>query len=187
MAADFSRAGQLKDQKSGIAKGTDVRMKLTALRCTKCGADIVTYDPKSAVARCDALGCGATFVVDQGRAFAKLDAMKASAIVSLRATLPLYLKKRDFARASGVAESILELVPEDFLARFYLHLSGKYVSDAREYRAFIACPGKATQEEYEEAFGVMLSCLEPVETDYARDLSGGRTYPRTSAVAGKNA
>ncbi|NCB06258.1 MAG: TIR domain-containing protein, partial [Clostridia bacterium] len=142
-------------------------MRLVPLRCTKCGADIVDYTEGAGVVRCSALGCGATFLLEQGKSFAKSNAIEVKAIANLRKNLAFYQSMRNYQQLADTANAILKLVPEDFLAQFYARLAEKHIGDPRGYRAFLENPPSATPDEYEEAARSVLEQLEIDEEPYA--------------------
>ena len=92
-------------------------MKLNRLRCPNCGADFenvdVTEDQK--LFKCTRLGCGATFVLDQGVRFADVKQAEAEKIGHFREEMKLALYPFDRHLAGHYAEDILTIIPDGSL------------------------------------------------------------------------
>ena len=92
-------------------------MKMLRIRCTSCGADFDNVEADQQIFRCTRKGCGAVFMVEQGRKFFDIEEMQAQHIQKLREGLKNSLTPFTAVQAKLYAGQILAMIPEDFRAR----------------------------------------------------------------------
>lgn len=135
-------------------------MQLTRIRCTNCGAEFEDVSEDQQLFRCTRKGCGAVFLVDQGRRFSDIEQLKADQIQRLRAGLRASLSPFDPQQADLYAREILSMIPEDFRARATLCLcqaiNGRPLALRRLLEGELTCP----EEEFLEMYPVILARCE---------------------------
>ena len=133
-------------------------MKLTRLRCPNCGADFenidVTEDQK--VFKCTRLGCGASFILDQGIRFADIKQADAEKIEHYREELKRSLSPFDRHLAGRYAENILAILPDDYRAKAILAIAQSGEQSSRPLYYFLQSDPACTPEEFEEVFPCLL-------------------------------
>ncbi len=133
-------------------------MKLTRLRCPNCGADFenvdVTEDQK--VFKCTRLGCGASFILDQGVKFADIKQADAEKIEHYREELKRSLSPFDRHLAGRYAENILTILPDDYRAKAILAIAQSGEQSSRPLYYFLQSDPACTPEEFEEVFPCLL-------------------------------
>ena len=97
-------------------------MTIQRLRCTSCGADFENIEAEQQVFRCTRKGCGAVFLVEQGKKFSDIEEMKAQQIQKLREGLKNSLQPFHAEQVRLYAKEILAMIPEDYRARAALCL-----------------------------------------------------------------
>lgn len=135
-------------------------MKLTRVRCTNCGADFENVEEGQTVFHCTRMGCGATFVVAQGRKFSEADAADSEKMQKLRSALKQSLSPFDREQAGLYAGQILAMVPEDFRARAALCLCEFKQGKPRALRRLLEKRVDCTEPEFLEMFPIILSMSE---------------------------
>lgn len=112
-------------------------MELERIKCTKCGGEFTDYDPQASVMQCSRIGCGATFVIRQGREFAKVQIDHETDIANLRSLLMDAVGEFNPVRMEDFALDILKLIPEDAIASYCDALGKKKIhrkfSDYTQY------------------------------------------------------
>ena len=133
-------------------------MKLTRLRCPNCGADFENVDLEQGqrVFKCTRLGCGATFIVDQGEKFADIDKREAEKIEQYRTEMNNALSPFDQYLAMRYAENIIAILPNDFRAKAVLSIAQSNENNKRPIYNFLSSDFDCTYEEFEEIFPVIL-------------------------------
>ena len=133
-------------------------MKLTRLRCPNCGADFenidVTEDQK--VFKCTRLGCGASFILDQGIRFADIKQAEAEKIRHYREELKRSLSPFDRHLAGRYAGNILAILPDDYRAKAILAIAQSGEQNSRPLYYFLQSEPACTPEEFEEVFPYLL-------------------------------
>lgn len=135
-------------------------MKLIRVRCTNCGADFDNVEAGQTVFHCTRMGCGATFVVEQGRKFSDADPSESEKIQKLRLALKQSLSPFDRKQANLYASQILALVPEDFRAQTVLCLCELKQGKPRALRRLLENRVECTESEFLEMFPFILQAGE---------------------------
>lgn len=131
-------------------------LQLTRIRCTNCGAAFENVSEDQRLFRCTRKGCGAVFLVDQGKQFSDIEQLKAEQIRRLRDGLRASLSPFDAQQVDVYAREILAMISEDFRARAALCLcqaaDGHPLALRRLLEGELAC----SEEEFLEMFPAML-------------------------------
>ena len=124
-------------------------MELHRVRCTQYGADFDQYDPSARFMKCTRMGCGAVFVVEQGVNFASVQAQKAEEIGNLRHALENAVQSRNNEMIYRYAADIQALLPDDFIANFWIALLSVRLYDKHPklYKEFLRSERSASPEE----------------------------------------
>ncbi len=133
-------------------------MKLIRLRCPNCGADFenVNVSENQKVFTCTRLGCGASFILDQGIKFADIKQAEAEKIQHYRTEMSDALVPFDRSLAEQNAEHILSIIPDDFRAKAVLAITKCSFEDKRPLEIFLTSKPECTPEEFEEAYHLLL-------------------------------
>ena len=133
-------------------------MKLTRLRCPNCGADFENIDLEKGqkIFKCTRLGCGASFIIDQGIKFADIQKAEADKIRQYRNELSSSISPFNRTLAARHAEDILSILPNDYRAKAILSIANSWYEDKRPLENFITSNTECTSEEFEEVFIPML-------------------------------
>lgn len=132
-------------------------MKLIRVRCTNCGADFENVEEGQRVFHCTRMGCGATFVVEQGRKFSEVDAAESEKIEKLRKALKQSLSPFNQTQAMLYAQEISAMIPGDFRARVALCLCEFRQGKPRALRRLLERRVECTEPEFLEMFPLILS------------------------------
>ena len=130
--------------------------QMERIRCTSCGADFEDYDPEAKVMQCTRLGCGATFVIDQGKQFDKVQVDHEEEITKLRKLLKQAIEARDALRMADYATKIRVLIPDDALAGFCEALGQKRRGRQADYGQHLQQAGFMTREDADQIFTLAL-------------------------------
>ena len=135
-------------------------MQLIRIRCTNCGAEFENVSEGQRLFRCTRKGCGAVFLVDQGRRFSDIEAFKAEQIQALRDGLRKGLSPFDAQRVELYAHKILGMIPEDFRARTALCLCQSVAGNPLALRRLLEGEINCPEEEFLEMFPALLAHCE---------------------------
>ena len=134
---------------------------LRRIRCTNCGADFSDISPGQTVFVCRRAGCGASFLLSQGEAFASVEVQRAEVIINHRQALRRALENRDSDSIGKYASVILGMIPKDFRANLAmcLKIMKQGIGDPRPLRKFLDSVNEGTASEFLE--------MLPFALDYA--------------------
>ncbi len=134
-------------------------MDIIRLRCTNCGANFSNVDLNvgQQFYRCNKIGCGATFAINQGAKFADVDNKEADKVSLYRSEIKKALSpfQRDLART--YAENILAMIPEDYRAKVVYAVANATDDDKRPIHELISNAPEYSPEEFAEVFPVLLA------------------------------
>lgn len=147
-------------------------MELRRVRCTQCGADFDRFDPTVRMMRCNRMGCGAVFVVEQGVKFAEVDNKAADEIGKLRKAMENAIAAHNQELIFRHATSVQEMLPDDYTANFWLSLLSVRLYDKHPaiYEDFLRSDCAATDEEVEKCAQYAIENATEDEADALREF-----------------
>lgn len=135
-------------------------MKMLRIRCTSCGADFDNVEADQQIFRCTRKGCGAVFMVEQGRKFSDIEEMQAQHIQKLREGLKNSLTPFASVQAKLYAGQILAMIPEDFRALAALAICEQAEGHIMPLRRLLEGKIACSEEEFLEMFPLILARCE---------------------------
>lgn len=147
-------------------------MELRRVRCTQCGAEFDNFDPTARVMRCNRMGCGAVFVVEQGVRFAEVDEKEADEIGKIRKAMEKAASAHNHELVYSHATSIQEMLPDDFTANFWLSLLSVRLYDKHPaiYEDFLRSDCAATDDEVEKCAKYAIENAVENDVDILREF-----------------
>jgi len=135
----------------------EAHMIIQRMRCTNCGADFENIEAEQQVFRCTRKGCGAVFLVEQGKKFSDIEEMKAQQIQKLREGLTKSLEPFHGEQVRLYAKEILAMIPEDYRARAALCLEEAVKGHTLSLRHLLEGRPECSEEEFLEMFPFLLA------------------------------
>lgn len=113
-------------------------MELEKMLCPNCGAAITDIDGTNLIAKCKY--CDTEFMVKNAVALAKVEVDKSKDIINLRKRLNDAVNSNSLLLIRESANKILDIIPEDFSAGYYLAYAEKQKGSPKLYEQFLSTP-----------------------------------------------
>ncbi len=134
-------------------------MEFKRLRCTNCGANIenINIQKGQNIYKCPRIGCGATFLIEQGATFADIEAAEAEKIDTYRRQMKASLNPYNRELAAQFAGNILSVLPDDYRARAVFAVTQSTDEDKRPIYNLLDAGVECTSDEFQEVFALLLA------------------------------